>query len=115
MSTAPAPRKPLYVIVCILLVMEMIYFIALMFDHLVMENGSYYPAVFAERISVATNVNGDIGSSTPICDGKGVTMEFDKENGHFMRCATILDGTLTWPKTYLIENYDQLTAEPPKG
>ena len=111
--TTASPRKSAKVIIAILIAFFVTYYIALILDHLYMVNGRHYPLALAERITVASDSDRGISGLTDICQGKGGWNFYNRDNGNFMRCTTILSGSLTWPKTYLIENYAQLADETP--
>ena len=84
------------------------YYIALLSDHLYMVNGNHYPLAMSHRVTVVSEGDRGIGGLTELCHGRGGWDFYDKDNGHFMRCSTILSGSLKWPTTYLIENYEEL-------
>lgn len=87
------------------------YYSALFIDHLYMVNGKHYPEFLSHKVSVVSKNDSGISGLLELCHGRGGWDFFEKDNGTFMRCTTILSGSLAWPTTYLIENYDQLASE----
>lgn len=102
---------PRLAILPILIAMVVTYYLALFIDHLYMVNGRSYPMALAESITVPSDGDRGISGFMNICGRKGGWEFYDKDNGLFMRCTTIITGSLTWPKTYRIDNYDQLADE----
>lgn len=84
---------------------------AVFIDHLYMVNGDSYPEIFSNRVTVASHGDAGIDGFTALCGGRGGWDFYQKENGRFMRCSTIITGSVTWPTTYLIENANELSAE----
>ena len=81
-------------------------------DHVYMVNGASYPLWASESVTVKSTGDSGIEGFTEMCGGVGGWTFYIKENGSFMRCSTIITGSIGRPKTYLIENYDQLADEP---
>ncbi|MGE8063898.1 hypothetical protein [Pseudomonas sp. NPDC089569] len=89
----------------------MAYYGALLIDHLYMVNGKHYPDLLSHKVTVASEGDNGISGLTELCHRRGGWDFFEKDNGTFMRCSTILSGSLAWPTTYKIENYEQLANE----
>lgn len=95
----------------VVLVCGFIFYAAVSIDHVYMVNGRYYPEILSTRVNVASNGDAGIAGFTALCGGRGGWEFYNKENGQFMRCTTIITGAWGWPKTYLIENMHQLSVE----
>lgn len=110
-TTSPAKRNTFNVLINAGVGCFFTYGVALMMDHLYMVNGSEYPKALSTPVTVLSNGDAGIEGFSDLCNNRGGWDFYNKENGHFMRCTTILTGAFSWPKTYLIENYDQLANE----
>ncbi len=89
----------------------MTYYCALFIDHLYIVNGKHYPEILSHKVKVVSEGDSGLSGLTELCHGRGGWDFFEKDNGVFMRCTTILSGSLAWPTTFKIENYDQLADE----
>lgn len=94
----------------IILLIAIAYYTVGTIDQIWMVNGSYYPAFFAERITVPLGDDAGIEGLMGICNSTGGWDFYEKENGYFLRCQTMINGSWTIPKTYLIENAQELFA-----
>lgn len=112
MQVQQAARFSLKAIIRTALTCLVAYYFALFIDHLFMVNGNHYPVSLSHKVTVVSEGDSGIRGFTELCHGRGGWNFYDKDNGHFMRCSTILSGSLAWPATYLIENYEQLASEP---
>lgn len=111
MQEHPVPRIPFQTIIGAALLCFVTYYLALFIDHLYMVNGKHYPELLSHKVTVVSEGDSGISGLTELCHGRGGWDFFEKDNGTFMRCTTILSGSLAWPTSYLIENYDQLASE----
>lgn len=106
-------RYTTHALVILVIVAFVAYYTALLIDHLIMVNGSVYPRAFSTPVSLPS-LDGEDGldALTDLCNGEGGWVFYEKHNGYFMRCTTILSGSSSWPKTFVITNYDQQPAKP---
>jgi len=91
------------------------WFVYVVYDQLYMLTADTYPVWLSTSVTVKSSGDSGIDGLTELCGGVGGWTFYAKENGVFMRCSTILTGSLGRPTTYLIDNYDQLANESPYG
>lgn len=80
-------------------------------DHLYMANAETYPEWASEPIVIEPHSDNGIEGISQLCGHRGGWEFYAKVNGVFLRCSTIMTGSLGRPKTYLIKNIDQLVDQ----
>jgi hypothetical protein len=104
-------RMPLAQIFKVAIAGLALWFVSVTADHLYMVHGATYPVWLSKAVTIKSTGDSGIEGLTELCGGVGGWSFYDKANGHFLRCTTIVTGSLARPTTYLIENYDQLAEE----
>lgn len=88
-----------------------LWYVFVLGDHVYMVNAETYPLWGSESVTIKSTGDSGIEGFTELCGGGGGWTFYGKANGNFLRCSTVFTGSMSRPKTYLIENYDQLADE----